>query len=449
MRHAESNQPGLSDLIRENEDLKRQIEALTSAGNGAPHGSAPQKIWRPSTAAIWAIFMLTTVLILVAFLAGYRPLVRQQRLLAAEAHEQEKTLPRVGVVQVRRPPEQDVIHLPGSIEAITEAPILARADGYLRRRMVDIGDRVRTGQPLAEIEAPELDEQVRQARASLEQAQAAVDQAVANFERGQADEDLAHVTATRWAALLAKGAVSRQENDRYQSEYRSLAAATKALEKALAVARSTVAGAEANVARLDKLQSYRLVKAPFDGVITLRNVDTGALVNAGNTLLFRIAQISTLRTYLNVPQANASEVRTGQPAGLTVSNLPGRRFAGSVARSAGALDPASRTLLVEVHVPNPDGALLPGMFATVELLGTRTNAPVRIPSDALIVRGEGTQVAVLVDGRSVHLQKVEVGRDYGDSLEVNSGLVEGQTIIANPGDVVREGQQVQPMAAEK
>ena len=449
MRHAEPDQPGLSDLLRENEDLKRQIEALKSTGNGTPHGSPPQSIWRPSATTIWAIFLLTTALILVAFFAGYRPLIKQQRLIAGEAHEQEKALPRVGVIQVKRPPDRDVIELPGSIEAITEAPILARADGYLLRRMVDIGDRVRAGQPLAEIDAPEVDEQVRQAKASLQQTQAAVEQAVANYERGQADEDLARVTAGRWTALLAKGVVSRQENDRYQSEYRSLAAATKALEKALGMARSNVAAAEANLARLDKLQGYRLVKAPFDGVITQRNVDTGALVNAGNTLLFRIAQISTLRTYLNVPQVKASEVRTGQQAALSVSNLPGRRFAGTVARSANALDPASRTLLVEVHVPNPDSALLPGMYARVELVGTRTNGPLQIPSDALIVRGEGTQVAVVVDGRSVHLQKIEVGRDYGDSLEVTSGLAEGQTIIANPGDVVREGLQVQPMAAGK
>ncbi len=197
------------------------------------------------------------------------------------------------------------------------------------------------------------------------------------------------------------------------------------------------------------MQSYRLVKAPFDGVITLRNVDVGALVNAGNTLLFRIAQIATLRTYLNVPQANASEVRIGQPARLSVSNLPGRQFTGAVARTASALDPASRTLLVEVHVPNPDGALLPGMYARVDLIGARTNAPLRIPSDALIVRGEGTEVALVRDGHTVHLQKIEVGRDYGDRLEVIGGLAEGETIIANPGDVVREGLQVQPVRVGK
>ncbi|HUB31609.1 MAG TPA: efflux RND transporter periplasmic adaptor subunit [Bryobacteraceae bacterium] len=447
MRHTEPDQPGLSDLLRENEELRRQIEALKSGGHGAAHAGPPQNVWRPSATAIWAIFLGVTVLIVIGFLAGYRPLVKRQELITAEAHDQERAVQRVEVVEVRRSADRDTIELPGSIEAITEAPILARADGYLARRMVDIGDRVRDGQALAEIQAPEVDEQVRQARAALQQAQAAVDQAVANHERGQADEDLAKVTAARWSALLTKGAVSKQENDRYQSEYRSLAAATKALEKALAVARSNVAAADANLARLNTMQSYLEVKAPFDGVITLRNVDVGALVNAGSTMLFRIAQIGTLRTYVNVPQANSSEVRQGQPARVSVSNLPGRQFSGTVARTASALDPASRTLLVEVHVPNPEGALLPGMYARVELTGSRADAPLRIPSDALIVRGEGTQVAVIRDGRTVHLQKIEVGRDYGDQIEVMSGLTEGQTIIANPGDVVREGLQVQPVPA--
>jgi RND family efflux transporter MFP subunit len=178
-------------------------------------------------------------------------------------------------------------------------------------------------------------------------------------------------------------------------------------------------------------------------------VDVGALVNAGSTLLFRLAQISSLRTYVNVPQVNASEVRAGQQARLTVSNLPGRKFAGAVARTANALDAASRTLLAEVQVPNPDGALLPGMYARVELSGSRTHEALRIPSDALIVRGAGTEVAVLLDGRTVHLQKVEVGRDYGDFLEVIEGLHEGDIIVSNPGDVLREGLQVQPVSADK
>ncbi len=440
-------QPTLSDLLRENQELKRQIEALKSAGNGADYAAPAHRAWRPSSTAVWAIFLLLVMLAAVAFLAGYRPLVERQKRITAEARESQQALQRVEVVEVRRSRDRSVIELPGSIEAITEAPILARADGYLARRTVDIGDHVRAGQLVARIEAPELDDQWRQARAALEQAQAAADQASANYQRGQADEDLAKVTAVRWAALLAKGAVSKQENDRYQSEYKSAAAATRALEKALAMARGNVAAAEANLARLGTLQGYRDVKAPFDGVITLRNVDVGALVNAGSTLLFRIAQISTLRAYINVPQANASDVRAGQPARLTVSNLPGREFAGTVARTANALDSASRTLLVEVRVPNPDGALLPGMYARVGLSDAKANAPLRIPSDALIVRKEGAEVAVVRAGGTVHLQKIEIGRDYGDSLEVTGGLAEGETIIANPGDVIREGVKVQPVPA--
>jgi RND family efflux transporter MFP subunit len=171
----------------------------------------------------------------------------------------------------------------------------------------------------------------------------------------------------------------------------------------------------------------------------------GALVNSGNTLLFRIAQIDTLRTYVNVPQSNTSAVRVGLAATLSVSNLPGRHFAGIVARTANALDSASRTLLVEVHVPNPDRALLPGMFARVDLASGSSNAPLRIPSDALIARGKGAEVAVVRADHTVHLQKIEVGRDYGDRLDVIGGLRVGDVIIPNPTDVVREGLQVQPV----
>jgi RND family efflux transporter MFP subunit len=439
MRHTEPDQ---ERLLRENEDLKRQIQELKSA-------ALPEKVWQPSALTVWAIFLAAIVLIVVAFFSGYRPLQKRRDLIAGEAREQERALPRVEVIEVGRSSDKSELELPGNIQAITEAPILARADGYVERRMVDIGDRVQAGQPLAEVEAPEMDEQIHQAKAALEQAKAAVEQAAANYQRGSADEDLAKVTADRWSALVAKGVVSRQENDRYQAEYRSLAAATKALEKAVGMQRSNVTAAEANLARLDKVQGYRLVKAPFDGVITLRNVDVGALVNAGYTLLFRIAQTATLRTYLNVPQSNASGVRVGQVARLSVSNLPARHFTGAVARTANSLDPASRTLLVEVHLPNPDGALLPGMYARVDLISALHDAPLRIPSDALIVRGEGTTVAVVREDHTIHLQKIEVGRDYGDRLEVMSGLREGQMIIPNPGDFLREGHQVQPVPAAK
>jgi RND family efflux transporter MFP subunit len=453
MKEIEPDQPGLLNdpaasreqerLQRENQELRRQLEALKDAGHGGADAGMPGKLWRPSALTIWSIFLAVITIFVVAFLSGYIPLQKRRAVIAGEAHEQERALPRVEVIEVGRASSKSMLQLPGNIQAITEAPILARADGYVLRRMVDIGDRVQTGQPVAEIEAPEMEEQVRQSKANLQQTRAAVEQALANYNQGKSDTELARVTAQRWTSLSAKGVVSRQENDQYQSQYQSRLAGLESLEKAVGVQRSNVAAAEASLARIQRMQTYLVVKAPFDGVITLRNVDVGALVNAGSTLLFRIAQTSTLRTYLNVPQAQASSVRTGQTARLSVSNLPDRQFVGEVARTANALDPASRTLLVEVHVPNRDGALLPGMYARVELASPRTDAPLLIPSDALIARGDGTQVAVVGHDHRVHLQKIDVGRDFGDRLEVAGGLREGDMVIANPGDAVREGLEVQ------
>jgi RND family efflux transporter MFP subunit len=339
------------------------------------------------------------------------------------------------------------LDLPGNIEAITEAPILARADGYLQRRLVDIGDRVQAGQPLAEIAAPELDEQVRQLKAALQQAHDALDQAQANLTQGRANMELARITSERWSKVAAQGGVSKQENDQYQAQYQAQIAGVQSLEKAVAAQRSNVTQAEANVAHMNEVQGYRLVKAPFAGVITLRNVDVGALVSAGSTLLFRIAQTGTMRTYVNVPQTNASTIRTGEKARLKVSNLPGREFAGTVARTANSLDPSSRTMLVEIQVPNADGALLPGMYAQVQLENAGKYAPLVVPGDALQVGADGTKIALLRPDNTVHFQLIEVGRDYGDKLEVLSGLSEGDTIIPKPSDAVREGVKVEPVAS--
>ena len=448
-------------LRREVEDLKRQLQEHKGLADGSSH-AALAKPWRPSGVTIGAICLAAVVLIVVAFFAGYLPLQKRKTLILGEAQESEQALPRIEVIEVGRSPGQSVLRLPGNIQAVTEAPILARADGYIQRRMVDIGDRVQAGQTLAEIEAPELDQQVRQAKAvsqqsqaAVQQAKAALEQALANYEQGKSNLELARVTAQRWRGLTEQGIVSRQENDQYQAQYQSQLAGVQALEKAVAAQRSNVAAAEANVAsaeanvaRLDDVQRYRVVKAPFDGVITLRNVDVGALVNAGNTLLFRIAQTGTLRTYINVPQTNASSIRVGQSARLTVSNLPGRSFTGTVARSANSLDPNSRTMLVEIEVPNASGALLPGMYAEVDLSNTRVDPPLLVPGDALIVRADGTQVAVVRPDNTVHLQKVQLGRDYGDRLEVVSGLQQGDRIIANPGDSAREGVKINPVAVE-
>ena len=442
MRYTETNESAEETLRRENLELKRRLQELTGAH------AAPRQIWHPSGTTILAIFLGVTVLVIVAFFAGYLPLQKRKNVILTEAQEQQQALPRVEVIQVGRSTPKSELELPGNIQAITEAPILARADGYLLHRMVDIGDRVKAGQLMAEIEAPELDEQVNQAQASLEQARAGLDQALANYDQGKASTELAKVTSERWTALSTRGVVSRQENDQYQAQYKTQVAALQSLEKAIAAQRSNIAAAEANLTRLQKLQGYRMVKAPFDGVVTVRNVDTGALVNAGSTLLFRIGQTGTLRMFVNVPQVHSSSIRLGQKARLSVSNLPGRQFTGVVTRTANALDPSSRTLLVEVQVANPDGALMPGMYADVALSSARVNPPLMVPSVALISRGDGPRVALVTAEHTVHLQSIQVGRDYGDRLEVTSGLHDGDTIIPNPGDAASEGLKVDPVLQE-
>ena len=437
-------------LRQENLHLKRQLEELKASavspvhGNPA-HGGLPARPWRPSSVTIWAIVLGLVVLSFVGFLAGYIPRKQRNATLVSEAAETSEAVPNVGVVQVQRSGKSSELELPGSIQAITEAPILARANGYIQKRLVDIGDRVKAGQPLAEIEAPELDQQVLQAKATLQQAQSTLDEAEANYEQGKTQLELARVTAQRWNSLVGRGVVSKQENDQYQSQFQSQQSSVRSLEKAINAQKNGLAAAQANLSRLERMQSYLVVKAPFDGIITQRNVDVGALVNEGSTLLYRVAQMGTLRTYLNVPQANASFIRTGQAARLTVSNLPGRYFAGTVVRTSNSLDPSSRTLLVEDQVPNSDGALLPGMYAKVDLNSAQSDSPILVPSEVLIVRPDGTQVAMVGPDHIVHLKKIEVGRDYGDKLEILSGVEEGETLIPNPGDNAREGLRVNPV----
>jgi RND family efflux transporter MFP subunit len=455
-RYSESDHPesevstsAVEELRRENDELRRQVAELRRASS---HGSSrasvavPAKLWRPSRLTVMALCLCIVILFLIAFIAGYLPLHARMTRIANEAQERENALPRVEVVTVGRSSRDSGLQLPGNIQAVTEAPILARADGYIKRRLVDIGDAVHAGQTLAEIEAPELDEQVHQAEAVLRQARAGVDQAKANLQQGQSDLELARVTAKRWANLVSDGSVSVQENDQYQAQYQSKIAAVHALEQALSGQLHGVDAAEANLGRVQQMTDYRTVSAPFDGVITLRNVDSGALVSNGSTLLFRIAQTGTLRIYLNVPQTYAGAVHQGDAASVTVSNLPGSNFSGEVARTADSLDPASRTLLVEVHVPNPNRILLPGMYAQVNLSSSRARPPLLIPSSALIVSSEGTQVALVRPDHRLHLQRIAVGRDYGDRMEVANGLQDGDAIVASPSDVLKEGTEVEPVA---
>jgi RND family efflux transporter MFP subunit len=429
-------------LRSEIENLKRQLEEQK---RHPASGAQPNR--RPSAVSLILIALLLAVLIVVGFFVGYLPRQRREAVLAAESKETGRTLPVVNVSRVTRSAGNSLLVLPGNIQAVTEAPILARATGYIRKRYVDIGDRVKAGQVVAEVEAPELDQQILQAIAAIDQARSSVQQAEAAIQQGRANENLARLTAGRMSNLLGRGVISKQDNDNAQAQYAAQQANVEALVKAAAAMRSSVTAAEANLARLNQIKTYQTVRAPFDGVITLRNVDTGALVNEGSTLLFRVAQTATLRTYINLPQADAESVKVGQHAIVSIAELPGRKFDGIVTRTSNALDPATRTLLTELQVPNADGALMPGMFAQVDLTVPRQFPPLLIPGDTLIVRSDGPQVAVVNPDGAVHFTRIQLGRDYGDRLEVISGLVEGQRLAVNPSDEVREGVKVNPVAA--
>ena len=437
MNQTEKDLTTEQQLRAEIADLKRKLEQQQQPPK---HEVKP-----PSRTTLGALSLVGVIAVVAAFFAGYLPHQKREQMLVAEAKAEGEAHPTVTVAPVRRAAGQVDIVLPGNIQAVTEAPVLARADGYIKKRYTDIGDRVQAGQLLAELEAPELDQQVQQARAALDQSRSELEAANANLEQGKSNEDLARVNAARWNNLVAKGAVSKQENDQYQTQFKAQTAGVQSLAKAVAAAQNNVSASQANLARLSELQGFEKVRAPFSGVITVRNIDVGMLVTNSNTLLYRIAQTNVLRTYINVPQSDAEAVRVGQPAFLTVPDLPGRQFHGTVTRTASALDPASRTLLVEVQAPNPEGTLLPGMYSQVSLAGPRTHPSLLIPGDTLVVRPDGTQVALVGDDKIVHFQGIQLGRDYGDQIEVLAGLQEGQHVVVNPGDSVRDGVQVNPV----
>lgn len=426
-----------AELRAEIERLKRELHRQ--------HATPHERHGRPSKRTLWFLSFTALIIIVGAFLMGYLPRMRRESLLVAEANAEGKTAPTVNVVTVEKSSPRDELVLPGDIQPITEAPLLARASGYIKHRYADIGDRVPAGKVLAEIDAMELDQQVQQAEANLQQVKSSLEQATANLQQGRSNEQMAQVTAQRWKSLASRGVVSKQENDNYQSQFEAQKSNVQALEKAVNVARSNVTAAEANVARLKELQKYLSVRAPFAGVITMRNVDVGTLVTEGNTLLFRIAQTDRLRTYVNVPQADATSVHVGQAAQIMIPDLPSQSFPGKVTRTANSLDPSSRTLLTEVQAENPAGQLLPGMYALVKLTTPRRDPPLLIPGDSLVMRANGPQVALVGPGQVVHYQPIQLGRDFGDRLEVLGGLKAGQMVVVNPGDDVREQIKVNPV----
>jgi multidrug efflux pump subunit AcrA (membrane-fusion protein) len=420
----------------------------------------------PHHISAWKVILVIGFLVAaVAAIAvtGYIPRRERQRAANAAAQEVSESLPRVTSAMVRRAPADVDIALPGSISALSEASIYARAAGYVRKRHVDIGDRVKEGQLLAEIEAPELDQQVAQARAAFSQAQQQLAQVRAALVQAQAQRDLAKVTSERYSGLIAKGAVSRQDADVQQASFKTADALVAAQESSVRASEENIHQAQANLDRILALQEYKNVRAPMAGVITARNIEVGSLISAtgggqgasanptaasgasGNEL-FRVAQTRTVRILESVPQSTAVSILPGMSTEVSVLEFGNRKFAGKVVRSSNALDPASRTMLVEVQVNNADGKLIPGMYAEVRFRSHRPSPPFLIPGDAVIAGAVGPRVAVLLDaadskpgGKKVHLQAVQIGRDYGAQTEITGGLTGTEMVVVNPGDDVREG----------
>ena len=412
-----------------------------------------ERLHKPSRPA--RAIKVILVVAVVAVVAGivYRGIgTRIKAASVAQQETLEQAVPTLSVIHPKPGEKKSEVVLPGNIQAFTDSPIYARASGYLRRWMVDIGARVKAGQPLAEIEAPELDQQVSQAKASLQQAKDALDQALANRDQGKANTELARVTANRWKNLTAKGVVSRQENDQYQAQYLAQTANLEALDKAIAGARSNVSSMQANLGRLQEMQGYLVVKAPFDGVITARNTDIGALINSGNggaaQELFHMAATSTLRVYVSVPQIYSRSAVAGVTAELTLTEFPGRRFPGKLVRTSEAIDATTRTLLTEVDVDNRSGQLLPGAYAEVHFKFPEAAPSLIVPVNALLFRSEGLQVGVVRDGNKVDLVHVVLGKDYGNEVEVVSGIEATDSVIVNPPDSLRSGEVVRVVAQE-
>ncbi|MGO9124937.1 MAG: efflux RND transporter periplasmic adaptor subunit [Terriglobales bacterium] len=365
----------------------------------------------------WWVAVLALAAVVAVVVSGILPRIQARNTLAKETREM--AIPTVAVVHPQRSAPSNELVLPANVEAYIDAPIYARTNGYLKKWYADIGARVTAGQLLAEIETPEVDQQLRQARADLGTA--------------QANLHLAEITSNRYAGLLKTDSVSKQDADNAEGNY--------------AAQRATVQAMEANVKRLEQLQSFENIYAPFAGVITARRTDIGALIDSGSsggtrTELFHIAQPDRLRVYVNVPEAYSQAAKPGLTASLMLSEFPGRRFEGKLVRTANAIDPSMRTLLVEIAVNNPTGTLLSGAYAEVHLKLPSAASSFTLPVTALLFRSEGLRVATVIDGQHAELKPITVGRDYGTNVEVVAGLTGDETVITNPPDSIVSGEEV-------
>jgi multidrug efflux pump subunit AcrA (membrane-fusion protein) len=401
---------------------------------------------RARTRTIILIGIAALGLFVILLAVGVLPRLRNQRDLAAAARQAQTALTQVHVVRPE-PASTGSLSLAATTQAIQDAIIYARTSGYLSKRHVDIGDRVTAGQLLAEIASPEIDQQLRQVQADLRQSEKNLDLQKANLE-------LARTTMERYLAADAEGAVAKQAVDQNVSAHRTAQAAVAAAE-------AYVESNKANVQRVRELTSFQRVLAPFDGTVIQRNVDVGALITAGSPVnntavapssvtgaangLFEVAQIDTLRVFVNVPQAFAPNVTAGQPVRVTVRGQLMQPVTGTVTRTASAFDPGTRTLLTQVDIPNASHRMLPGMFVYVDFTISPSGTRWRVPATAMIFNAQGTRVAIVGAGNKLHFQDVVVGRDLGTSIDIQAGLHGNEMVVSQPTVSLQEGQVVKPI----
>ena len=404
--------------------------------------SAPRT--RTRTIVLVGIALLCVFLILLA--VGVVPRLRNQRELAIAAKKVQTTSAEVYVIRPEPASAAD-LSLAATTQAIQDAIIYARTSGYVRKRHVDIGDQVTAGQLLVEIASPEINQQMRQAQADLRQSER-------NRDLQEANLDLARTTMARYQAADAEGAVAKQALDQSVSAHRTAQAAVAAAE-------ANVESNGANVQRLQELISFQRVLAPFSGTVIQRNVDVGALITAGSPVnntavapssvtggangLFEVAQIDALRVFVNVPQVYAANMTVGLPVQVTVRGQLMQPVTGKVTRTAGALDPGTRTLLTQVDIPNQSRRLLPGMFVYVSFKIAPAGTRWRVPATAVIFNAQGAQVAIVGSGNKLRFQEVVVGRDFGTAIDIQAGLQGNETIVRQPTVSLQEGQVVTPV----
>lgn len=379
---------------------------------GASHPNQPQQ--PPPKSGRLALIVLAVLLV-----AGGFTVVRRLSERGALAKETERlAIPTVSVTRPNTEPAADQLVLPAQLQPYVDSPIFARTNGYLLRWTKDIGSHVNKGDLLAEIDTPEVDQELMQAKATRQQTEAQL--------------DLAKSTAERWTNLRKTDSVSQQEADQQVSAY--------------AQAQANFAAADANVRRLQQLESFKRVYTPISGVLTQRNTDVGALITAGSAgqtrALFNVAQVDPLRVFVSVPQTNAPSIRTGLPAYIELREYPGQKFNGKVVRTADAIDLATRTLLTEIDVPNRDGHLLPGSYAEVHFAVPIQTTRMSVPVNVLLFRPEGPRIAVVGSDHKIHLKAVTIGRDFGTKIEILGGLDPNDQIVLNPADSIEDGQEV-------